>query len=294
MHQHTKRHGLLTLGILILILATMVMANAQNTILWRVTDSVSQNTSFILGTFHQMGNSFADSLPVISSSLYQSDVAIFESIDPVEKTRKQIMNRPSSPAIEKALGPKYFSQLQNISRSWEVDLHKLKPVELRWKLQQEYQKIKCKTVKPGDKWDHFDSYLIALAKEHDLTVLGLETDSMQLALINEEFEFPDWKSERKVIRRWIDYFNDPTPDPKLCQLAEAYRAFDLDYAFERPCSDNVLVKKRNQDWMQILPDFIRTNNCFIAVGYAHLQRDCGLLEEFRRMGFTVEPVDMAR
>lgn len=294
MYQFINHRCLFVISVTVLALFTIGRINAQNTILWRVTDSVSHHTSFILGTFHQMGNSFADSLPSISSSLYQCDVAIFESIDPVEHTRRAIMKRPPSEAIEKALGPKYFSQVEQISRSWEVDIRKLKPVELRWKLQQEYQKIKCNTVKPGDKWDHFDSYLIALAKDHDLTVLGLETDSMQLALINEEFDFPDWKSERKVIRRWINYFNDPTPDPQLCQLSRTYRAFELDYAFDQPCSDNVLVKKRNHEWMQILPDFIRTNNCFIAVGYAHLQRHCGLLEEFRRMGFTVDPVEMTR
>lgn len=294
MNQPVLSRLLLSIKTITLVVITVVNLSAQHTILWRVTDSVSQNTSFILGTFHQMGNSFVDSLPVISSSLYQSDVAIFESIDPVEQTRTAISKRPASPAIEKALGARHFKALRELSSTWEVNIYKLKPVELRWKLQQEYQKFKCNTVKPGDKWDHFDSYLIALAKEHDITVLGLETDSMQLALIDEEYQFPDWNAERKAIRRWIDYFNDPTPDPRLCQLSKTYRALNLDYAFDQPCSDNVLVKKRNEEWMQILPDFIRTNNCFIAVGYAHLQRDCGLLETLRRMGFTVEPVAMNR
>lgn len=61
-------------------------AISQNTILWKVTDTINNKTSFIVGTFHQLGNSFVDSIPEIKESLMGSDLAIFESIDKIEDT----------------------------------------------------------------------------------------------------------------------------------------------------------------------------------------------------------------
>ena len=42
---------------------------SQNTILWKVNDTVNNKSSYIVGTFHQFGNSFVDSIPEIKQSL---------------------------------------------------------------------------------------------------------------------------------------------------------------------------------------------------------------------------------
>jgi len=155
----------------------------QNTILWRVTDTTSEKVSTIVGTFHQFGNSFVDSIPKLKNALLKSELAIFESIDGVDETRKMIDSRKPSNGIEKELKKKDVAKLKSISKDWKVDLYKLKPIEIRWKLQQEFQKQKCGTVLPTDKWNHFDYYLVHIAKENNIKVLGLETDSLQLNLI---------------------------------------------------------------------------------------------------------------
>ena len=59
---------------------------AQNTILWSVHKPGSSKTSYVLGTLHQMGNSFVDDKPLIKELLFKSDLAVFESIeDKVDK-----------------------------------------------------------------------------------------------------------------------------------------------------------------------------------------------------------------
>ena len=45
---------------------------AQNTILWEV-EYVDGKVSYLLGTMHQMGNSFVDSLPIIKQKLVDSE-----------------------------------------------------------------------------------------------------------------------------------------------------------------------------------------------------------------------------
>lgn len=262
----------------------------QNTILWKVSDTITGKSSFLVGTFHQFGNSFVDSIPELKDALLQSELAIFESIDDIELTRKMINSRTQVNQIEKQLKRKDFQKLKQISKNWNVDLYKLKPIELRWKLQQEFQIIKCRTALPTDKWDHFDNYLTHIAKENGIALYGLETDSLQLSLIEKEYQYPNWKKEKKNISFWIEKLTDEELAKGDCSFTNKYREFDLDYEFTKDCPSDILIKQRNEDWMKIIPDLVKNNNCFIAVGYLHLKNKCGLIEQLRVNGFSIEPI----
>lgn len=278
--------------ILLISLTISQLAICQNTVLWKVTDTVNNKTSAIVGTFHQFGNSFVDSIPEIKKSLVNSELAIFESIDKIENTRKMIERREVSLEIEKRLRKNDLKKLKEIAKHWKVDLYKLKPLEIRWKLQQEFQKVKCKTTKPTDKFDHFDNYLQHLAEKNNIKILGLETDSLQLSLIEKQYKNPNWKKERKKISAWINQMTTEEPNMNNCSLANKYRKFDLDYGFEKECETDILILQRNNNWMKTIPALIQTKNVFIAVGYSHLRKKCGILEQLKKEGFIVEPVEI--
>lgn len=277
---------------IILVSLSSSICVGQKTILWNVSDTISGKSSFLIGTFHQFGNSFVDSIPELKAALLGSELAVFESVDDIEKTRRMVNSRTASNQIEKSLKRKDFEKLQQISKSWKVDLYKLRPIEIRWKLQQEFQEIRCKTVLPSDEWDHFDSYLIHIAEENQIEVLGLENDSLQLSLIEEEYGFPEWREERKVISFWIKKLTSEKLAKGDCGFTNKYRVFDLDYEFSENCPNDILVKQRNEDWMKVIPDLVRNKSCLIAVGYLHLKNKCGLIEELRKIGFLVEPVEL--
>ncbi|WP_347923739.1 TraB/GumN family protein [Pontimicrobium sp. SW4] len=275
---------------ILVFLAISQLAISQNTILWKVTDTINNKTSFLVGTFHQFGNSFVDSIPEIKESLLSSELAVFESIDNIEKTREMIQRRKSSFEIEERIKKKDLKKLKAIAKNWKVDLYKLKPLEIRWKLQQEFQKTKCKTTKPTDKFDHFDNYLQYIAEENKIEILGLETDSLQLSLIEKENKNPNWKKERKNISAWINQMTTDKPNMNNCELAKKYRSFELDYQFERECESDILILQRNDNWMKTLPNLLNTKNTFIAVGYLHLKKKCGILEQLKSKGFVVDPI----
>lgn len=278
-----------TLNILIFLTISQ-LATSQNTILWKVTDTINNKISTIVGTFHQFGNSFADSIPEIKENLAKSEIAIFEGIFKIEETQEMINQREKSYEIENNLTKKDFKKLLEISKNWKVNIYKLKPIEVRWKLQQEFQSIKCNTTKPTDKWNHFDTYLQYLANQQKIKIIGLETDSIQLNFIEKQYKYPNWKDEKKNISAWIDQMTTDKPNMNNCNLARKYREFNLNYEFDKECSIDVLVIERNRNWLKILPDLMRENNCFIAVGYYHLRNKCGLLEQLRKEGFKVEPI----
>ena len=276
--------------ILFISVLVSVGVHSQNTVLWKVTDTLNQKSSFILGTFHQFGNSFVDSIPEIKAYLLQSDIAVFESIENVELIRGLINQRESSKKIKKHLNKEELLKLLEIAKDWKVDLYKLKPIEIRWKLQQEYQKRICRTSIPEDDFDEMDGYIEYLAREHQIEVVGLESD--QLEMVNKVSGYPSWKKEKASICFWIRKLFEDQATEEYCILANKYRVFDIEYEFEKECEQGYLIQGRNNLWMKKILEITRTQNAFIAVGYRHLIWKCGLLEQLRQEGFTIEPVKL--
>lgn len=278
-----------TASIFILLMISQV-AISQNTILWKVTDTINNKTSHIVGTFHQFGSSFVDSFPEIKLSLINSDIAIFESIDKVEDIRKAIEQRPISNEIEKYIKRKDLKQLKEITKDWKVHLYKLNPIEISWKLRQDYQRVVCNTSLPTDEFNSFDNYLTHLAEKNNIPLKGLETN--QLNVINKGSGFPNWKKERKLIRTWIQKIRIDKSDNQDCDFSTRYRNMNLNYEFEKECEKNYFIFERNNLWMEAIPNLLRNNNAFIAVGYAHLKWNCGLLQQLKNKGFKIEPVEI--
>ena len=48
-----------------------------------------------------------------------------------------------------------------------------------------------------------------------------------------------------------------------------------------------MIKKRNDNWMQTLPALFKKQSNFVAVGALHLAGSDGLVEQLKRMGYTV-------
>jgi len=273
--------------IFFLLIAKIVCA--QNTILWEVKDTVHNKTSWLLGTYHQLGNHFVDSLPVIKEKLRTSDLAIFESVDG-EATKDYIYDRQADLSFQKELKKGYAENLVSLSKEWLYPLEKLKPAEVLIKMQQEYYKSHCQNVMETDTWDHLDNYLQFLANGYNVPIFGLETDSSQVAMVNQNTGNADWKSLRKEIYFWIDANLDVKSESDLCHFASQYKKFQLDYKFDQGCMDDVLIEERNENWMKALPLKLRENNCFVAVGLFHLFRSCGLIEQLRENGFLCSGV----
>ncbi len=129
-----------------------------------------------------------------------------------------------------------------------------------------------------------------IAEENKIEILGLETDSLQLKLIEKENKNPNWKAERKNISTWINQMTTDKPNMNNCGFTNKYRQFDLDYKFDIECETNIIFLKRNNDWMKSIPNLLKTKNTFIAVGYGHLIKKCGILEQLKNKGFKIEPI----
>jgi len=266
-------------------------ATAQRTILWRVTDPVQQKTSYLLGTHHYMGNGFVDSLKPIRKHLLESALAIFETAETGDQVVAAMNQRKSNPALKKVLDKASIQQLEQISKDWRVPLYKLQPVELMLKLRARFYQRVCGSLQATDTADHFDNYLISIARANHISILGLETDSLQLTMLQQS-STDSWKDVQEEIRYYLAAFEGRAELGDNCDFVGRYKRFEFDYALDTPCEEDPFIKERNQKWMQVLPSLLRSKRCFVAVGLLHLMHNCGLIVDLRKAGFVVEPVPL--
>jgi uncharacterized protein YbaP (TraB family) len=266
-------------------------AVAQRTILWRVTDTMQHKTSYLLGTHHYMGNGFVDSLTPIRKHLLEAELAIFETAETGEQVAFVMNQRKPDYAIKRILDKDAIRQLELISKDWRVPLYKLQPVELLLKLRAQFYQRVCGSMQQKDTADHFDNYLISIARANHIAVYGLETDSLQLNLLQQSFAY-SWKEAQGEIQYFLAAFEGRADLGDNCDFVQTYKRMELDYALDQPCEEDPFIKERNQKWLQVLPTLLRSKQCFVAVGLLHLMHNCGLIVELRKAGFVVEPVTL--
>jgi uncharacterized protein len=272
----------------------------QNTILWKITNAKNAHISYLVGTYHLFGNSFIDSFRVINEKLQTTGLVITETKIDREKVASYYNARPVSDTLSTILSKDDADFIINLFKSMRgnIDIRKFTPGELFVKLQALYPKIKCAAINKSDTYsmDEYFQYLGNVSKKEPYY---LETDSFQLEKLTQATSAYDWKFFKKNTPVLIAKYKDDVPNENLCSLANQYASFSINYNFEGACNfmknnnqNDVLVKKRNDDWMQKLPQFLEKNNCFIAVGLAHLYNKCGIIQQLKEIGYTVEPVEM--
>lgn len=283
---------------LIILFFSIQICFGQNTILWKVTNPKTKNTSYLIGTFHQFGEKFVNQYPKIEKLISVSDIAYFESlkIDSTE-TQKIINSRKTDNSISKYFNKKQMEKLEDYFNHSGINLTKITPIELKFKLQQKYTRKVCKTTENSEENQHFDNYLIHIAEKYKINKVGFETTEEQISLLNQEYKDMTWQNQKKEILFYVSNIESKNPDitdkENLCGFAEKYKKFDLNYQFDKSSPLKTLTVARNNEWLKsIIPILLEDKKIFIAVGYMHLMYKEGLIEQLKQNGFIVQPEPM--
>ncbi|KQK25141.1 hypothetical protein AR438_12600 [Chryseobacterium aquaticum] len=275
--------------LLLSFILSLNFALAQNTILWTIKKDGNPHTSYLLGTYHQMGNSYVDSLTAVTRALKSSDIAIFENTDIGDGLANYLNSRKEDFTYKEKLDKKHLAYLGDISEKWKVPVSKLSPSELLLKIQQTYLETQCGTVKSTDSVKTFDNYLIKMAKLNSVELLGLESNDLMTSYINQQ-DRTEWKDIKKEIYLWLDNIKMSRDTHIHCGMAEVYKKQKLDYHLNTECAESLIISSRSAVWLPIIEKKIIEKSSFIAVGYAHLTGKCGLISKLRTAGYKVEPV----
>ena len=274
------------------------ISTTQGQLLWKITGNGLKNPSYLFGTHHLIPIQFLDSVPGLypafnSAKMVVSEV-VLNNLDATPAIRKAAL-LPDTITIRGLLNQAEYEfvnqELTNTLRMSLDNLNKMHP-SLISKL---YELELYKKYEHFDENTQSDTYFQLVAKKKGKPIAGLETVEQQVKLL-----FPEnIKKETQLLVASIR--NKEMLIQEMREMNQLYREGNLDalevLANQSNKQWNVseeenkkLIDDRNINWVKQLPDLIKNNSCFVAVGALHLPGNKGLIKLLKNEGYKVIPV----
>ena len=274
------------------------ISTTQGQLLWKITGKGLKNPSYLFGTHHLIPIQFLDSVPGLypafnSTKMVVSEV-VLNNLDATPAIRMAAL-LPDTVTIRGLLSPAEYEfvnqELTNTLRMSLDNLNKMHPSLISKLYELELYK----------KYEHFeentqsDTYFQLVAAKKGIPIAGLETVEQQVKLL-----FPEnIKKEAQLLVASIR--NKEMLIQEMREMNRLYREGNLDalevLANQSNKQWNVseeenkkLIDDRNINWVKQLPDLIKNNSCFVAVGALHLPGNKGLIKLLKNEGYKVIPV----
>ena len=274
------------------------ISTTQGQLLWKITGNGLKNPSYLFGTHHLIPIQFLDSVPGLypafnSTKMVVSEV-VLNNLDATPAIRMAAL-LPDTVTIRGLLSPAEYEfvnqELTNTLRMSLDNLNKMHP-SLISKL---YELELYKKYEHFDENTQSDTYFQLVAAKKGIPIAGLETVEQQVKLL-----FPEnIKKEAQLLVASIR--NKEMLIQEMREMNRLYREGNLDalevLANQSNKQWNVseeenkkLIDDRNINWVKQLPDLIKNNSCFVAVGALHLPGNKGLIKFLKNEGYKVIPV----
>ncbi|MCZ4407235.1 TraB/GumN family protein [Cryomorphaceae bacterium 1068] len=263
----------------------------DKTILFKIFGQDSTMTSYLFGTHHAFGKAFFDTLTSANQALESCDLLILESAIISGRTAEDIINqRTAKTEWKQYLSKKDLAFIKNLFSTSPTDFNKITPTEMYVFLQRHFKQKVCLNKSSSDTSLSLDGYISSRAKEENIQVRGLETTEEQIVFINKDVEGMPRKRHRKRLAAIIDKIC--SENSKYCEETDWYSTMEIDYKFDEPCRNSLMLTDRNNKWVGSITEMLESSSCFIAVGLSHLKYECGLINQLEELGYTVTPIDL--
>ena len=123
-----------------------------------------------------------------------------------------------------------------------------------------------------------------------MELFGLETTQEQIDLINKDVEGMPRRPHKRRLANIINKIR--TRNAYECSETDWYSQMEIDYQLNKPCRNALVLTDRNNKWMADIKEKLKSNSCFIAVGLSHLMYECGLLNQLKKLGYTINPIEV--
>lgn len=287
------------------IMAEAKAAKNSDAILWKV-EKPGRPTSYLFGTVHLTDERVTSLSPAVKSALKESKTVALEVSD-ISETATSTVIAKSAPLVMFTDGRRLDGLLSNteydtvkaiIGRSgMPVDLAALfKP----WIVTMILSTSDCERAKVQSGTRVLDMHIAEIGKAQGKTVIGLETLSDQieaLAAVPEQQQLDMLRSSLRFADRTNDMM-ETLVQLYLKRQISAALPFQIALAKESGIGDEAfagfqqkLLFERNARMAGVAGPLLEEGGAFIAVGALHLPGDLGLVELFRKAGYTVTAVE---
>jgi uncharacterized protein len=287
---------LITLLILILINIPLWAQDNEtgSSLLWRITRGDMKDTSYLFATHHLIKGSFIDSSYVVKDILLHVDDVITEiGNEPIDTPKVREMrltdrvytfeSREDEAAVDSCVKRILGNDLANY--------YMLKPIVIYMTLDIFSSANAAKNFKEISKTgNNTDDYFLKNGKRLKKNIYGLETPLEQASILLDSIPFREQISMLVELCKILNS-NDTN---RVDAIDSCYKRLDLECLADdinsKKLGQEILVDKRNINWVQKIIHTINSKSAIIAVGALHLPGKKGLINLLREVGYSVEPM----
>lgn len=268
----------------------------ESSLLWKVSGKGLTKPTYLFGTYHFLTNAFVDTLQAVKQAYTASQVIVGEIV--IDSSMQAPMMKASmlkGTTLKKELPDSvYVKAAAWFNREAGIDLAKLEQLNpLSVMLfamaitQQKYY-----PTKPGE--IQLDTYFQQMAKKDGKKIMGLETIGAQINALYGGLTMQrqidllyETINEEEGLKKMIAVMNKAYISQNLEGLQ------DLMYGTYKPQELKALLEDRNNEWMKQLPKLMKEQSLFVAVGALHLAGESGLVNQLRKKGYTLTPINLS-
>ena len=264
-------------------------ANAQtkttdNSLLWEVSGNGLTKPSYLFGTVHMICGKDYVLKSKVKDAFAKTDKLALEinMADPNELAYMQ-QSLIGTELLSKKLTPTQLAELEGILQKQvgigvkDVDSYTMATVMSLLAV----KSFGCQDIKV------YEMELMDKAKEDKKEIIGLETIKAQMEFLNKSY------SDAQMMELFKHL--NVTETQKLVQN---YITENLQGIYEEVTNKEVMdanAKKwmldtRNANWVKIMPELMKKESVFFAVGSGHLAGEQGVINLLKQKGYTVKPV----
>lgn len=262
----------------------------SSSLLWKISGNGLAKPSYLFGTIHMIcSEDLPFSVSIIEAmketqafymefnmddTLAMTKVA-GEMMMPAGYSFKSLLSAPDYQLLSK-----YFSDSIGVPL---LTLDRMKPVVMMSMLME--KTVTCPSPVSCE------SMLLLLAREHGMSIHGLEKAEDQIAIFD---SIPDKEEAESLVKTVKDL---ATSRLEYQQLLAAYYAADIDQLFELITREEdiaryktLMLDNRNRNWIPVISAQIQHTPSFFACGAGHLGGQNGVINLLRKAGYQLEPV----
>lgn len=284
--------NLIQLGFAALLSATFMTAKAQsrdteNSTLWEISGNGLTKPSYIAGTCHIMCSQDFEIKPKVLKALEQSDHFVMEInyTDPAEMAAMQKMYQTDK-KLSDQLSSAEAKELDKVLADYGTDLKKMDNSSS----QALYALISLKALPcPQTEIKLYEIELLQNALKNKKKVFGLEKVEDQMTSINKAYDLKAVIGQLKMGKEYEILLKKMVTAFKKEDVQSVYSLFKNDKIMT-PHQEKAMLTDRNKNWVQKMPEMMKKESAFFAVGGAHLMGENGVIRLLRSKGYTVKPV----
>jgi uncharacterized protein YbaP (TraB family) len=271
------------------------VAKDNNTLLWKISGKGLETPTYLFGTIHMLCKEDALLSPNLKKAISNADDIYLEvDLDNMLEmlTVMTKMKMTGDTTLKDLLSAEDYKQVKDYFES--------KGSLLPFSMLETFKPILAASTlaqaeAPCDATAAMEQVIMEEAKESNKNVKGLETMSYQAGMLD---SIP-YKLQAEQLVSYIKNDGKMDDGTEMKDMLKAYKDQDLSKLETIIIKSDagiasfteILLYKRNRNWVEKLKELMPAKGLLIAVGAGHLPGDQGVINLLRKEGYTVEPVD---